>query len=262
MKARVTAPYALISPFPLLPLSPSPSLPFPIYHGDRQKLFEERTSFMQCDRWSSVILSLLVLAAPATAASISSEPRQLAQIELDPLCRQVYRDVENGLSIHVEPSPFSRAIANVAPNERLRLADNYRAIQGPEGQNWIPVTFPADGYVNNGFPNGRSNLVLCQPFVWGDVEQPQPPRPQPRPPVSGTTCRRVLVEEGLVVRSAPSTASAIVGGVGANEEIFVPLPLTSIVGDEGRSWVEIVSPLRGYVSSGYPNDGSNLGACF
>ncbi|MGC9503291.1 SH3 domain-containing protein, partial [Baaleninema sp.] len=74
-------------------------------------------------------------------------------------------------------------------------------------------------------------------------------------------CRRVLVEEGLVVRSAPSTDSAVVGGVSVNEEIFVTLPLTPVVGDEGRSWVEIVSPLRGYVSSGYANNGSNLGAC-
>ncbi|MBP0001358.1 MAG: SH3 domain-containing protein [Cyanobacteria bacterium SID2] len=212
---------------------------------------------------SSVVLSLSVFAAPAIAIPQSTATYQIAQ-ELDPLCRQVQSGSNEGLAIRTDPSPFSRAIANVGPNERLQLAPNYQAIQGPEGHNWVPVTFPAEGYIDNG-TDGQSNLIMCQPFVWGGQPQqprPEPPRPEPRPPVTGTACRRVLVEEGLVVRSAPTENSTRIGGIAFNQEILVAAPIEQIFGSDGRNWVEMVAPIRGYVSSGYPEGGANLGSCF
>lgn len=214
-------------------------------------------------RLSSILLSLGVLSSPALSLPLAEfGDRQLVQA-VDPLCRQVREDVSEGLTIRLDPSPFSRAIANVPPGGRLQLAPNYSAIRGPEGNNWIQVAFPADGYINNG-PAGRSNLVYCQAFMWGDRPMDDPaPRPpvRPTPPRRGTACRRVIEEEGLVVRSAPSTESAVIGGVDFNQEVFITLPIRPVAGDDGRDWIEIASPFRGYVSNGYGQGVSNLGGC-
>lgn len=219
-------------------------------------------------RLSSLAVSLSVLTAPAIAAPLSSpEPRQLVQ-EIDPLCRQVDPAVREGLIVRLDPSPFSQGIISIAPNERLRLDPNYEPpILGPNGNNWLPVDFPADGYINNGAP-GRTNVVYCQYF--GDrrvAPRPVPRpvvdpvgRPRSRPPI-GTSCRRVIEEEGLVVRRSPSTDASVIGGVGFNDNVFITLPVTPIPGDDGRDWIEIASPFRGYISNGYGDGVSNLGAC-
>ena len=119
---------------------------------------------------------LLLTLAPLSASSLAS-PRTESSLRLvaqgiDPLCRQVSPDLDQGLAIRLDPRPDSRSIANVAPNERLRLAPNSDGIRGPEGNTWLAVSFPAEGYVDNG-PSGRNHLQACEAFVWGGLNCPQ-----------------------------------------------------------------------------------------
>ncbi len=202
------------------------------------------------------------LAGPGTEAPVST----LAQ-GIDPLCRQVSPNLESGLPIRVDPRPDSRSIANVAPNERLRLSPDSDAIRGPEGHTWLAVSFPAQGYVDNG-PLGNNHLNPCEAFVWGAqlpsdggarTSQRLDSTPQSR---SGSSCRRVIQPEGLTIRQSPSLNGSVLGGVDVDETLRIRLPLRTIVASDGREWVEITAPFNGYVSNGFGDGVSNLGMCF
>lgn len=209
---------------------------------------------------SVVFLALGAASSSSLAVPQSPSPaRDLAQ-EVDPLCRQVSINLDRGLAIRLDPSPNSRAIANVAPNERLRLTANAEAIRGPEGNTWLAVSFPAQGYVDNG-PPGSSHLNRCQAFLWdapGSSDVAPMTNSSPR---DGNACRRVIHDEGLTVRQAPSVNASILGGVEMNQEIRVRLPIRPIVASDDRQWIEITAPFNGYVSNGFGNGVSNLGAC-
>jgi len=212
---------------------------------------------------SVVFLALGAASSNSLAFPSSPSPLRFAQ-EVDPLCRQVSANLDRGLAIRLDPSPNSRAIANVAPNERLQLAANAEAIRGPEGNTWLAVSFPAEGYVNNGLP-GTSHLNRCQAFLW-DI-----PGSSDVPPMTsstrrgrdgdGNSCRRVIHDEGLTVRQAPSLNASILGGVEMNQEIRVRLPIRPIIASDDRQWIEITAPFNGYVSNGFGDGVSNLGAC-
>ncbi len=208
---------------------------------------------------SVVFLALGAASSNSLAVPSSPSPLRFAQ-EVDPLCRQVSANLDRGLAIRLDPSPNSRAIANVAPNERLRLATNAEAIRGPEGHTWLAVSFPAEGYVDNG-PPGTSHLNRCQAFLWdapGSSDTAPMTNSSPR---DSDSCRRVIHDEGLTVRQAPSLNASILGGVEMNQEIRVRLPIRPIVASDDRQWIEITAPFNGYVSNGFGDGVSNLGAC-
>lgn len=74
-------------------------------------------------------------------------------------------------------------------------------------------------------------------------------------------CRRVNVKQGLAVRTAANPNSAVVGGVEFNRQVMLVEGFKNIAGPDGRVWVEISGPVRGFVSAGYPNSLNNLGNC-
>jgi hypothetical protein len=210
---------------------------------------------------STVSLGVLSLAAsilsPAIAAASTpeSETPSVAQTERD-LCRQVYRDRTEGLVIYQEPSPYSLAIGGVGVNQQVALVPDFVNLVGPDGQNWIQIAAPVPGFISNGYTGGQSNLVYCSFSTTAD-SVPISPAPVPEP---GDLCRRVIQPKGLAVRQSPDAASAAVGGVGYNETLQLE-SLASFPGPDGRQWVPIVSPVSGYVSSGYGAAGSNLSGC-
>ncbi|KPQ38086.1 MAG: hypothetical protein HLUCCO16_14075 [Phormidium sp. OSCR] len=208
---------------------------------------------------SVVFLALGAASSNSLAVPSSPSPLRFAQ-EVDPLCRQVSPNLDRGLAIRLDPSPNSRAIANVAPNERLQLAANAEAIRGPEGNTWLAVSFPAEGYVDNG-PPGTSHLNRCQAFLWDAPGSPDVAPMTDSGPRDGNSCRRVIHDEGLTVRQAPSVDASILGGVEMNQEIRVRLPIRPIVASDDRQWIEITAPFNGYVSNGFGDGVSNLGAC-
>ncbi|MGF1493481.1 MAG: SH3 domain-containing protein [Microcoleaceae cyanobacterium] len=74
-------------------------------------------------------------------------------------------------------------------------------------------------------------------------------------------CRRVFQERGLVVRERPTPNSPIIGGVAFNETVTLVRNFQGIRGPGGRTWIEIVAPLGGFISNGYPDGLSNLVLC-
>lgn len=74
-------------------------------------------------------------------------------------------------------------------------------------------------------------------------------------------CRRVNVRQGLAVRERPDPNARQTGGVGFNTQVTLAEGARSIPGPDGRLWVEITAPVRGYASSGYPNSQNNLVSC-
>ncbi|HIK27798.1 MAG: SH3 domain-containing protein [Oscillatoriaceae bacterium SKW80] len=74
-------------------------------------------------------------------------------------------------------------------------------------------------------------------------------------------CRRVNVREGLIVREQPRAASRQRGSVGYNTQVTLVQGYKEISEPNGRLWVEIVSPVRGYVSTGFANNKTNLIMC-
>lgn len=210
---------------------------------------------------SAISLGLLSLAvsvfSPAIAAASTAEPEtpSVAQTQRD-LCRQVYRDRTEGLVIYQEPSPYAFAIGGVGANQQVLLVPDFVNLVGPDNQNWIQISAPVPGYVSNGYTGGQSNLVYCS-FSTTPDSVPVSPAPVPE---SGDLCRRVIQPKGLAVRQSPDPAAVVVGGVGYNETLQLE-SLTSFPSPDGRLWVPIVSPISGYVSSGYGAAGSNLGGC-
>jgi hypothetical protein len=211
---------------------------------------------------SVVSLGLLSLAtsvfspAIATAGSaVEAKIPSIAQTQRD-LCRQVYRDRIEGLVIYQEPSPYSLAIGGVGVNQQVTLVPDFVNLVGPDNQNWIQISAPVPGFISNGYTGGQSNLVYCSFFT---ISDPVPVIPA-TDPAPGDLCRRVIQPKGLAVRQSPDAASLAVGGVGYNETVQLE-SLASFPGPDGRIWVPIVSPISGYISSGYGTSGGNLSGC-
>lgn len=76
-------------------------------------------------------------------------------------------------------------------------------------------------------------------------------------------CRRVQtpVKEGLAIRSQPTANAAWMGGVGNGDTVTVSTNPATIVTVDGRNWVEIESPVRGWVTNGKIGDKGNLILC-
>ncbi len=87
----------------------------------------------------------------------------------------------------------------------------------------------------------------------------------PTAEVSGAEerCRRVQapLKEGLAIRSQPTTNSAWIGGVGNEETVTLTTNPATIVTVDGRNWVAIESPARGWVTNGKVGDKGNLILC-
>ncbi len=78
---------------------------------------------------------------------------------------------------------------------------------------------------------------------------------------SANLCRQVNSEKGLAVRARPDPSSEQIGGLDQNQQVILAAGARRIPGPDGRLWVEIVSPINGYVAVGFPNSEINLIGC-
>lgn len=74
-------------------------------------------------------------------------------------------------------------------------------------------------------------------------------------------CRKVTAPQGLVVREKPSLTSRQVGSAPLNSQITLVEAGNVLQASDGRLWVEISAPVKGYISNGYANNESNLATC-
>jgi len=192
----------------------------------------------------AVVLSVIggisapVMAVPGTLAANSVQETespslqqqgdvQLAQ-NLIGQCRAANRTID--IFSQASVAPASETLATLQTNARVTLADN-----GSAG--WIGVSSPTNGYVIARY------LKACSGT----------------PPVASNTCRTADV--ALSIRPNPNTTQgSSIGSVAAGGVVKLTNPEQSQVDSTGRTWVRIVTPLNGWVSSGFPE--GNLGSRF
>jgi hypothetical protein len=176
------------------------------------------------------------------------------------------RAAKQRIFVYSQRSTSSPTVRTIDSNEQVTLADD-----GAVG--WIAISAPAVGYVR------ASELTTCQsvtpskPSPTPPAPSPAPPAPSPRPstpptpPPSNTTtslCRVVAYngpEGGLAIRTRPDRVAPRVDGARFGDRVTLrtsPPPIT--VDKDGRNWIEVTAPSRGWISNGYPKS-PNLGLC-
>jgi hypothetical protein len=150
--------------------------------------------------------------------------------------------------VYSQRSTGSQTLRTLAPNERVTLADN-----GSGG--WIAISSPEKGYVQ------VEELTMCP---GGTNSKPKPAPSGKNPTTTSSLCRIVTYKqpEGLAIRNQPDHNAPRVGGVYPGNRVTLrtsPPPITK--DKDGRSWVEVTAPTRGWISYGYPPTSTNLGLC-
>lgn len=189
------------------------------------------------------------LMTPTTAAPSTKTDniQQLAQRDLVGQCRAA----KTRIAIHREPSTTSQADRILVTDERVTLADN------GNNQGWIRISTPIAGFVQ------AQSLTSCS----GVVANPTPNRPAPAPSATTSSLCRIVTyngpEGGLAIRSRPDRAAPRTDGVKLGDRVTLrtsPPPLN--LDKDGRDWVEVIAPSRGWISRGFPSTQStNLGVC-
>ncbi|MCD8485758.1 SH3 domain-containing protein [Desertifilum tharense IPPAS B-1220] len=155
----------------------------------------------------------------------------------DPLegqCRATNRDT----FIYDSPSTNATRTRSLLPNETVTLASG-----GAEG--WVMIRSPIQGYVQ------AATLRPCAPNAV---------RPNPPVATNPLQCRRVteFVGEGLNVRVRPLLLARSIGVLLPGDIVRLRSnPPATNVDSEGRTWVEVTSPIPGWVSQGFI-EGRNL----
>ena len=186
----------------------------------------------------SVVGSLNASATDITGTTTTSFEQQsnvqLAQGGLVGQCRAA----KDRIFVYTQRSTTSETVRTIALNEQVTLADN-----GSGG--WIAISAPATGYVQ------AASLKPCTAGTGTGGTGG----------TGGTTqsnvCRVAKVD--LIVRQAGSLTAASVGAVTAQQTVKLANPQQSQTNSaEGnRTWVRIVAPRTGWISSGFPE--GNLG---
>lgn len=159
---------------------------------------------------------------------------KLAQSSLIGQCRATKQQIP----IFKTADATSEALRLLAANEQVTLAANTADANG-----FISISGPTTGFVH------AINLKLCGGR--SDV------------PPTKELCRQVVrPAQGLVIRREPSTTATQVGGVAYLARVTLTTnPATNKTVDD-RNWVEIASPVKGWVSNGLLTEkDSNLSYC-
>ncbi|MEB3831329.1 SH3 domain-containing protein [Phormidium sp. CCY1219] len=203
--------------------------------------------------WSVTTVSLTAFAiaiagfprtTPGAIASLSATST-LAQA--NSLCRRVTE--ARGLAIRQRPDPNSPQISGVDPNGFLTLASDAREIPGPDGRVWLEISEPVPGYVSNGEPGSAGNLAPCT----GSARVAPQPNRQPTN-VTTNMCRRIspdIAPQGITVHTEASRFSTNRGGLPPGGRVLL-VPNSGLIQDrnrEARTWVQISSPVAGYIST-------------
>lgn len=170
---------------------------------------------------------------------------QLAQGGLLGQCRAA----KDRIFVYTQRSTTSQTLRTLAPNEQVTLADD-----GAAG--WAAISSPEPGYVR------ASELTTCQA-----ANRPTPnPAPNPATNQTSSLCRIVTYngpEGGLAIRSRPDRSAPRVDGVKLGDRVTLRTSTPpSTLDKDGRNWVEVTAPSRGWVSNGFPSaKSSNIGPC-
>lgn len=76
-------------------------------------------------------------------------------------CYRVNSSAKDGLAIHSDATTKSRLIGRVSNGEIVKPTDVPVIIRTVENLNWIEIESPLKGWISNGSPDGRGNLIFC-----------------------------------------------------------------------------------------------------
>ncbi|HEY9600862.1 MAG TPA: SH3 domain-containing protein [Allocoleopsis sp.] len=203
---------------------------------------------INCLGQSVHVLAVMAIATtgmsiPAIAGSdipTSQETLKVAQASLAGQCRAAKLQIP----VFRSANTTSEAVRLLAANEQVTLADI-----AVDANGFISISSPVVGYVQ------ATNLKPC-----GDSAVTPPSNV---PPANQNLCRRVArPSQGLAIRREPSTAAVQVGGVRYLGRVTLTTSPATLKRADNRDWVEISSPVRGWVSNGLVTESkSNLVYC-
>lgn len=204
--------------------------------------------------------SVAYLNAPSTAVTHSTLANVAQKSEFNLSGRQSNFQLAQGLVgqcraakqrifVYSQRSTTSQTVRTIAPNEQVTLADN-----GAAG--WVAISSPEPGYIR------VSELTTCQA-----ANRPTPnPAPNPAPNQTSSLCRIVTYngpEGGLAIRSQADRNAPRVNGVKLGDRVTLRTsPPPRNLDKDGRDWVEVTAPSRGWISNGFPSaKSSNTASC-
>lgn len=211
------------------------------------------------------LILTIALGVPKRAIATTIKMAQTSQ-ETANLCRQV--NDEQGLIVQKRPTPNSPTVGTVDANQQVKLIEGYRNIRGPAGRTWVEITAPISGFVSRGFPGNENNLIECSEVFTETPTEPSGqnnsvdnlPTETPSPnestsQVDRNLCRQIdskKAPRGLAVRTNATRRSEYKGKVPVDSQLTLVENYRLIPDRNGekRRWVEITSPLSGFVSAG------------
>jgi hypothetical protein len=208
------------------------------------------------------VKTLATIATSTTTANIvqKAEPTSLHHPGNFQLAQGIVgqcRAAGRRIFVYSQRSNSSQTVRTLAPNEQVTLADD-----GAAG--WVAISAPTVGYVR------ASELIAC-PISNRPTPTPKPkpaPAPAPAPASNQTTnrCRIVTYngpEGGLAIRTQADRNAPRVNGVKFGDRVTLRTsPPPSNLDKDGRDWLEVVAPSRGWISNGFPSSKSaNVGPC-
>ena len=183
-----------------------------------------------------VLVPVTATTSPSTS-SAKSAPNSLHQdIRLAQLIGSC-RAVSTSIPVQTGRSTTSEVVATLNKGTVVKLSDN-----GANG--WIGISTPVVGFVQAGYLSAAN----CPSA----------------PPPANDRCRRVArPPEGLKIRRGPTITSDVLGGVFLGQTVTLTTsPPTTQRDNQGRDWVNISSPVSGWLTNGLATSTvSNLVYC-
>jgi hypothetical protein len=78
----------------------------------------------------------------------------------DPYCLEVIAD--SSINIYSEPNSQSTQVGTLTPGDTVQPDSAPASVTQTEGENWVMITKPAEGWVLQGRPETEGNLRLCE----------------------------------------------------------------------------------------------------
>lgn len=148
----------------------------------------------------------------------------------------------------------------------LSLTENSRVTLEEEskGDGWIAVsTLAGDnlGFVETRYLMPCNNTANTNPPSTTTNRPPKLIEPSITTNQNPSVCRRVIYRdpEGVAIRTAPRADATWLGSLGFDDVVMIDRSQTRRVGE--REWVKLTRPVEGWMSNGFPGEGSNLGVC-
>ncbi|MBE9117315.1 hypothetical protein IQ249_15560 [Lusitaniella coriacea LEGE 07157] len=178
----------------------------------------------------------IAVSAPATGFVQTADLKSCGSSPQPPT-KNLCRKLNVAMNIRATPRLNGRYLTTLAAGRQVTLKTDTETMA--DGRYWVEITSPVQGWLSSRPATGNSNIGNC-------TSSPNPPAPSPK------SCK-VAYPLGLRVWNSP-TGNPI-SGVAFNQTVSTTGQRRTI---GNRVWLEITSPVKGWVSSGFIGRENNL----